>query len=92
VTGTGPLVVAVPGMGDLRSTYRDLVPALVAAGYRVAVTDLRGHGDSPLPTEAFGLDQLVEDLEALRARLGIEQMHIIGHSLGGMIGPAYAHR
>ena len=26
VTGSGPLVVAVPGMGDLRSTYRHLAP------------------------------------------------------------------
>ena len=46
MTGTGPLVVAVPGMGDLRSTYRHLAPALVEAGFRVATMDLRGHGDS----------------------------------------------
>ncbi len=36
----------VPGMGDLRAGYRFLAPALRAAGYRVACTDLRGHGDS----------------------------------------------
>ncbi len=46
VTGSGPLVVAVPGMGDLRSSYRHLAPALVDAGFRVATMDLRGHGDS----------------------------------------------
>ena len=40
----------------------------------------------------FGLDDLVADLEALRARLGIESAHFAGHSLGGMIGPAYARR
>ena len=33
VSGEGPLVVAVPGMGDLRSTYRYLVPG--AAGGRI---------------------------------------------------------
>lgn len=32
----------------------------------------------------------MNDLEGLRARLGIEQAHFAGHSLGGMIGPAYA--
>ena len=37
VAGQGPLVLLVPGMGDLRSTYRHLVPALRGAGYRVAV-------------------------------------------------------
>ena len=36
VTGTGPLVVMAPGMGDLRSTWRYQVPVLVAAGYRVS--------------------------------------------------------
>jgi alpha-beta hydrolase superfamily lysophospholipase len=33
--------VLVPGMGDLRAGYRFLAPALRAAGYRVACTDLR---------------------------------------------------
>ncbi|HAR50497.1 MAG TPA: alpha/beta hydrolase, partial [Roseovarius nubinhibens] len=40
----------------------------------------------------FGLDELVADLERLRERTGFEQAHLAGHSLGGMIGPAYAHR
>ena len=46
VAGDGSLVVLVPGMGDLRAGYRFLAPALREAGYRVACTDLRGHGDS----------------------------------------------
>ncbi|GAA0922480.1 hypothetical protein GCM10009557_91750 [Virgisporangium ochraceum] len=45
VTGDGPLVVCVPGMGDVRQVFRNTAPALAAAGYRVAVMDLRGHGD-----------------------------------------------
>jgi pimeloyl-ACP methyl ester carboxylesterase len=36
------------------------------------------------------LDELVEDLEALRQRLGHQRIHVVGHSLGGQIGPAYA--
>lgn len=46
VAGTGPLLVLLPGMGDLRASYRFLAPALMNAGYRVACTDLRGHGES----------------------------------------------
>jgi alpha-beta hydrolase superfamily lysophospholipase len=46
VAGAGQLIVLVPGMGELRAGYRFLAPALRAAGYRVACTDLRGHGDS----------------------------------------------
>jgi alpha-beta hydrolase superfamily lysophospholipase len=50
VGGEGPLVVLVPGMGDLRSAYRFLAPALRKEGFRVACTDLRGHGDSDTPS------------------------------------------
>ena len=43
-----------------------------------------------MPDGEFGLDDLVEDLECLRIRTGIAAAHVAGHSLGGMIGPAYA--
>jgi 3-oxoadipate enol-lactonase len=58
----------------------------------VITYDLRGHGKSPTPTPPYTLDDLVEDLEALRAELGIDKAHVAGHSLGGMIGPAYARK
>ena len=54
VAGDGSLVVLVPGMGDLRASYRFLAPALRAAGYRVACTDLRGHGDSDNTLTSYG--------------------------------------
>jgi pimeloyl-ACP methyl ester carboxylesterase len=54
VAGEGPLVVLVPGMGDLRAGYRFLAPALREAGYRVACTDLRGHGDSDTTFSSYG--------------------------------------
>jgi pimeloyl-ACP methyl ester carboxylesterase len=38
----------------------------------------------------YTLDDLVDDLEALRQQLGHDRIHVIGHSLGGQIGPAYA--
>jgi alpha-beta hydrolase superfamily lysophospholipase len=38
VSGTGPLVVLVPGMGDLRAAYRFVTSVLRDAGYRVAST------------------------------------------------------
>ncbi|MDP3208864.1 MAG: alpha/beta hydrolase [Rhodoglobus sp.] len=80
VSGDGPLVVCVPGMGDLRSTYRHLVPQLVAAGYRVATTDLRGHGDSDTTFASYGHESTASDIIAL-----IEQLNgpalVIGNSM-----------
>jgi len=81
VTGSGPLVVAVPGMGDLRSTYRDLVPPLVEAGYRVAVMDLRGHGDSDTTFRTHGDVATGQDLLALVEHLGGPAV-LVGNSMG----------
>lgn len=42
----GPLVLATPGGGELRSSFEALSVAPDRAGHRIAVMDLRGHGDS----------------------------------------------
>lgn len=81
VEGAGPLVVAVPGMGDLRSSYRELVAPLVAAGYRVAVTDLRAHGDSDTTFTEFGDVATARDLIALIEQLGGPAV-VLGNSMG----------
>jgi len=81
VEGNGPLVVAVPGMGDLRSSYRDIVPALVAAGYRVAVTDLRAHGGSDTSFREFGDVATGRDVIALVEELGGPAV-LLGNSMG----------
>lgn len=91
VTGSGPALFLIHGIGARRATFAGLVDALKDR-FTCISYDLRGHGESPVPEGRFGLDDLVDDLEALRARLGIEHAHFAGHSLGGMIGPAYARR
>jgi pimeloyl-ACP methyl ester carboxylesterase len=91
VEGTGPALFLIHGIGARRATFAGLVEGLKDR-FTCIRYDLRGHGESPLPGARFGLDELVDDLEALRAHLGIEKAHFAGHSLGGMIGPAYARR
>jgi pimeloyl-ACP methyl ester carboxylesterase len=80
VAGEGPLVVLVPGMGDLRAGYRFLAPALRAAGYRVACTDLRGHGDSDATFSSYGDEQTADDVAALISELGGPAV-IVGNSM-----------
>lgn len=80
IRGTGPLVVLVPGMGELRSSYRHLTPSLVAAGYTVATTDLRGHGDSDTSFTSYGDVATADDIHALIDELGRPAV-IIGNSL-----------
>jgi pimeloyl-ACP methyl ester carboxylesterase len=85
IAGAGPLVVLVPGMGELRSAYRFLAPALVAAGYRVASTDLRGHGDSDTTFASYGDVDTASDVSALIEELGGPAV-IVGNSMGAGAG------
>ncbi|MEV6110172.1 alpha/beta hydrolase [Streptomyces sp. NPDC051940] len=70
VTGEGPLIVMAPGMGDLRQSYRLLVPELVAAGYRVATFDIRGHGESSTGWDSYTTTAVGSDYAALIRHLG----------------------
>jgi 3-oxoadipate enol-lactonase len=89
--GKGEALFLIHGIGASHATWDRIVHNL-KSDFRCISYDLRGHGVSPMPDGPFDLDALVSDLEALRARLGIEKAHFAGHSLGGMIGPAYARR
>jgi pimeloyl-ACP methyl ester carboxylesterase len=82
LAGAGPLIVCTPGMGDLRSSYRFLAPALAAAGYRVATMDLRGHGDSDATFAEYDDVAAGSDVVALLAELGDGPAVLIGNSMG----------
>lgn len=85
VQGSGPLVVLVPGMGELRSSYRFLAPALAADGYTVVATDLRGHGDSDTTFTRYGDVETAGDISALIEHLGGSAV-IVGNSLAAGAG------
>ncbi|QYZ68445.1 alpha/beta fold hydrolase [Neotabrizicola shimadae] len=91
VAGDGPALFLIHGIGARRATFDRLIEGL-RDRFTCISYDLRGHGLTPWTGGRFGLDDLVEDLESLRDRLGIRKAHFAGHSLGGMIGPAYARR
>jgi pimeloyl-ACP methyl ester carboxylesterase len=81
VDGAGPLIVLIPGMGDLRATYRFVAPALEEAGYRVACADLRGHGESDATFASYGDLETAGDIIALVEQLGGPAV-IVGNSMG----------
>ncbi|MEU5867345.1 alpha/beta hydrolase [Nonomuraea sp. NPDC047529] len=82
VTGEGPLMVLAHGMGVGRQSFRFLVPELVAAGFRVATTDLRGHGESSLDWPSYTRADVADDLLALVRHLGGPAV-LVGHSFAG---------
>ncbi len=82
VAGSGPLVVLAHGMGDSRASYRFVAPQLVSAGYRVAVVDLRGCGESSVDWPAYSRTDIAGDLIALVKHLGGPAV-LVGQSISG---------
>ena len=79
--GSGPLIVAVPGMGDLRQSYRFLAPRLVEAGYRVVTMDVRGHGESSAGWPDYTVAGVGQDILALARALEAGPAILIGNSM-----------
>jgi len=78
--GNGPVVLAIPGMGDLRSEYRFLRPALQKAGYRVITMDARGFGDTSAKWTDFSARAVGRDAVAVLKHLGAGPATILGNS------------
>jgi pimeloyl-ACP methyl ester carboxylesterase len=81
--GSGPLVVCLPGMGDNRTTYRHLVPLLVAAGHRVVTMDPRGQGESSAAWDDYSPQAMGADLLALLHHLDAGPATLIVNSYTG---------
>jgi 3-oxoadipate enol-lactonase len=60
--------------------------------YRVLRYDVRGHGGSSVPPAPYTLEQMADDLHGLMQVLGIAETHLVGISMGGLIGMTMALR
>lgn len=75
--GEGPnTILFVHGFPELWYSWRHQIQALSAAGYRCIAPDLRGFGDSDVPSDiaSYSIFHLVGDLVALIDALGLEQV------------------
>jgi epoxide hydrolase 4 len=93
--GKGPLVVLLHGFPEFWYSWRNQIPALVQAGYRVIAPDLRGYGQSDKPEglEAYRSEILAGDVANLIAACGQQRASLVGHNWGGLVAwfTALAH-
>jgi len=83
----GPPIILVHGWPEIAYSWKNTVPALVKAGFRVIAYDLRGFGRSSAPLDPihYAMPQLVSDVEAVLDAYGFEQALICGHDWGSSI-------
>jgi proline iminopeptidase len=92
--GEGPVLFLVsPGWG-VASGYLQRAFSSLAKHLRLVFIDTRGSGLSGRPADPMrmGSVDMANDLEALRAHLGLSEISILGHSNSGAIALAYAAR
>lgn len=78
-----PVLMLVHGGTASRRAWDLVMPAL-RSSHRVVAVDLRGHGHSPAPDLGYSALQLSADINRVVDELELEQVTLIGHSLGGM--------
>jgi pimeloyl-ACP methyl ester carboxylesterase len=95
VRGDGPTVLLLHGFGAdhvLNWANSGVIDALVAGSRRVIATDARGHGASGKPhdAEAYSGNAMVRDAQAMLDHLGVEQVDVVGYSMGSMVAARLA--
>lgn len=89
IGGRGEPVVLLHGWPQTWFEWRRVMPGL-AERYTVIAPDLRGLGDSSRPVAGYDLRTLSGDIRRLVEHLGLGEIRLVGHDLGGPVAYAYA--
>ena len=85
VTGEGEPLLFIHGLGSNSRAWEMQVPVF-SEHYKVITFDIRGHGQSGKSPGTYSIETFVADTVELMKSLGLGPAHVVGHSLGGMIG------
>lgn len=88
----GPAVVLLHGWPELAYSWNRQIAPLANLGFRVLAPDGRGYGasDAPDGVDAYRMDALVSDIDAVLDWAGKDKAVIVGHDWGGIVGWHYA--
>jgi len=81
--GTGKPIVLIHGWPLSGRSWEKQVPSLIEAGYRVITYDRRGFGQSSQPWNGYEYDTFAADLHKLITHLNLEEITLVGFSMGG---------
>src|SRR5262245_47763018 len=85
IQGKGDVVLLLHGLGSSVRDWELQIPAL-AERYTVLAVDMRGHGRSDKPSGPYSVAIFARDVAAVLRALALGPAHVVGISMGGMIG------
>ena len=79
--------VLIPGFTGSKEDFISLLEPLALRGWRAVAYDQLGQLDSPGPDDdaAYALHRLGEDTRDIADTIGPSPVHVVGHSLGGLV-------
>jgi len=77
-------ILLIHGLGASSRDWEYQVAAL-AKQYKVLAVDLRGHGQTDKPNMPYQISMFSQDLVRLLDKMKLTNLHVVGHSMGGMI-------
>jgi pimeloyl-ACP methyl ester carboxylesterase len=89
--GSGKQILCVHGL-TANCRCWDVIGEALAPAHRVVAMDLRGRGLSDKPPTGYSMERHVQDIFNLIEDLGVDQLVVMGHSLGAYIAMAFAAR
>jgi pimeloyl-ACP methyl ester carboxylesterase len=89
-----PVVILLHGFPEGKESWEPQLNALAEAGWRAVAPDLRGFGgtDAPKGVDAYAMPHLVADVEGLISALGEDQVDLVGHDWGALVGWPFVSR
>jgi pimeloyl-ACP methyl ester carboxylesterase len=87
--GKGATLLCLPGWPQTWYSYHKVAPEL-AKHFRVIVIDIRGMGGSATPPSGYDKKTMSTDVYQLIQQLGLQQVHVLGHDIGGMVAMSLA--
>jgi len=90
VHGQGEPLVLIPSTGFGCNVWQRYQVPELSKQLRLIVFDPRGCGRSSKPKRVYTIEQMAYDVVELLRHLGIEQAHVLGHSMGGRIALSMA--
>ncbi|MBC7630052.1 alpha/beta fold hydrolase [Aeromicrobium sp.] len=91
ISGSGPALLLLHGLGCDSSTWVDVIPTL-AEHFTVIAPDLLGHGESDKPDADYSLGGYANGMRDLLTILGIDKATVVGHSFGGGVAMQFAYQ
>ena len=86
----GRAALLLHGKNFFGAYWEGTIRALAGAGFRVVVPDQIGFGKSSKPDLHYTFEQLAASTRQLLAKLGVEKVVVVGHSMGGMLAVRFA--